>query len=269
MAVQALHSAATGMQALSTEIDVIANNLANVNTQGFKGSRVNFEDLIYEQKRQPGVENDNGERNPGLLQVGLGVQVANTQFDFSTGSPVNTGRPLDMFIQGDGFFKVTLPGDRSPDQTAYTRMGNFFVNPDGQLVLGNGEGNLLDPGVTIPDDATGINVSPSGVISALNADQTITELGTLELATFVNKSGLRSIGGNLFVETDLSGPPINGQPQDGQLGGILQSHVESSNVDPVTELVSLIKAQRAFELNSQTIQAADETLQVVGNLRRF
>lgn len=257
------------MNALSTQIDVIANNIANVNTVGFKSSRVNFEDLLYQQKEQPGVENGDGPNNPGLLQVGLGVQVANTQYDFTQGSVETTGRSLDMSIDGEGLFRVRLAGDRGIDNIGYTRSGNFFKNANGELVLGNSEGPRLEPVIEIDEDAVEISIDKSGVVSQLMSDGTVQPAGQIELASFVNKSGLRSIGGNVFVETEVSGPPIVGNPLDGGLGGISQGQLEQSNVDPVTELVHLIKSQRAFEMNSQTIQAADETLQVVSNLRRF
>ncbi|MEM7681714.1 MAG: flagellar basal-body rod protein FlgG [Planctomycetota bacterium] len=271
MAVEALQAAASGMNALSTKIDVLANNLANVNTTGFKASRVNFEDLLYQQKIQPGVENDEGARNPGLLQVGLGVRASNTQFDFEIGSPQLTNRDTDMYIQGDGFFRVNLGDDRSPDGMAYTRAGNFFVNRDGDLTFGSTTGPLVDPPINVGDsnERTGITVSPEGIVSIVEPDGQIQAVGQIELANFVNPNGLMSIGGNLYLESDVSGPPIDGEPNTESFGGILEKHLESSNVDPVTELVTLIRTQRAFELNSQTIQAADETLRTVSNLRRF
>ncbi|MEM1099785.1 MAG: flagellar basal-body rod protein FlgG [Planctomycetota bacterium] len=269
MATNALHSAATGLKALSTELDVLANNLANVNTVGFKGSRVNFEDLMYQHKKQPGVENAAGTLTPAGLQVGLGTSISNTQYDFAQGSAQITERSLDANIAGDGFFKVTLPNDLGGG-VGYTRAGNFFRNNEGSLVLGNSSGYLLEPGITIPDDVPEdqISIGKDGTVSYTdNAGQT-TNVGQLELATFVNKAGLKSVGGNVFIETDASGPPIEGEPGTGGLGTIEQGFLEQSNVDPVKELVNLIKTQRAFELNSQTIQAADEVMQVVGNLRR-
>ncbi|XAM01009.1 flagellar basal-body rod protein FlgG [Phycisphaeraceae bacterium D3-23] len=267
MAIQALHSASTGMNALSTEIDVISNNLANVNTTGFKASRVNFEDLIYQQKRQPGVENGAGTAAPAGLQVGMGTKISNTQFDFSPGSPVVTGRPLDVYIEGDGFFEVEILGEFGGG-TGYARAGNFFVNKDGDLVLGNAQGPRV-PGVTISGDVQTIEISQSGEISITRPDNSITSAGNLQLNKFVNPAGLQSIGGNIYVETEISGPPTSGEPGQQGFGTLAQGQLESSNVNPVTELVSLIKTQRAFEMNSQTIQAADEVLQVVGNLRRF
>lgn len=270
MAVSALHSAATGLQGLSTEIDVIANNLANVNTNGFKASRVNFEDLLYETKRQPGVENALGSRSPAGLQVGGGVRISNTQYDFTKGDARVTNKPLDVMIDGDGFFQVQIPTDQGPGGIGYARAGNFFANADGDLVFGNNDGPLLVDGINIPPGTPpeAITISPTGLVSIEDAGGS-TPVGQLTLATFVNRSGLKSIGGNLFVETEASGPSSTGNPQDAGFGKLIQGHIESSNVDPVTELVTMIKTQRAFELNSQTIQAADEVLEVVSNLRRF
>jgi flagellar basal-body rod protein FlgG len=267
MAVLALHSASTGLNALSTELDVIANNLANVNTTAFKTQRVNFEDLIYQHKKQPGVENANGDHSPAGLQVGLGTQISNTQFNFELGSSIATGRDTDLYIEGDGFFEVEILSEQGGG-VGYTRAGNFFTNRDGELVLGNSQGPRVVPGITIPDDAQSISVAADGTVSVVNPDASITNVGQLQLNTFVNKEGLKSIGGNIYVESEASGPAIAGNPGEGSLGTLLQGHLESSNVDPVSELVSLIKTQRAFEMNSQTIQAADEVLQVVGNLRR-
>ncbi|MEO1236306.1 MAG: flagellar basal-body rod protein FlgG [Planctomycetota bacterium] len=267
MAVLALHSAATGLNALSTELDVIANNLANVNTTAFKTQRVNFEDLIYQIKKQPGIENSNGDQNPAGIQVGLGTKISNTQYDFQLGSALATGRDLDVFIEGDGFLEVEILTEQGGG-VGYTRAGNLFTNRDGELVLGNSQGPRLADGITISDDAVNVTISADGTVTETLGDGSSSDVGQLQLTTFVNKEGLKSVGGNIYVETEASGPPISGNPGDGSLGTLLQGHLENSNVDPVTELVSLIRTQRAFELNSQTIEAADEVLQVVGNLRR-
>ena len=269
MATVALHSASTGLSALSTQIDVIANNLSNVNTTAFKGSRVNFEDLLYQEKRQPGVENANGDNRPAGINVGLGVKVANTDRDFTQGSAVETGRQLDVMIEGDGFFAVDILQELG-DGIGYTRAGNFFVNAEGDLVLGNSQGPRVLPEINVPEDAMSIDISADGrVFATLPGDPEPEEVGQLELVNFINPNGLRAIGGNIYVETEAAGPPIDGIPGEAGLGTLQQGFLESSNVDPVRELVSLIKAQRAFEMNSQTIQAADESLQVVANLRRF
>jgi len=269
MAINALHSAASGLSALSTAIDITANNLANANTVGFKASRANFEDLLYLQKAQPGVENANGDMRPAGLQVGLGTRLSNTQADFEIGSPLKTNADFDMMIQGDGFFKVSILPDQG-DGIGYTRAGNFFRNKDGDLVLGNSNGPRLEPAINIPEGVTGIEITEDGTISGITPGSvTPTQLGQLEIASFVNQAGLKSIGSNIFTETISSGQPIAGTPGEGSLGTILHKFLESSNVDPVTELVSLIKTQRAFEMNSQTIKAADQVLQVIGNLSRF
>jgi len=271
MAITALHSASTGLSALATQIDVVSNNLANVNTVGFKGSRVNFEDLLYQQRGQPGVENANGDERPAGLQVGYGVRISNTQFDFSQGDAVPTDEPLDISIDGPGFFQVSILQDGA-ETIGYTRAGNFFLNSQREVVLGNADGPLLDPPVQIPDDVTAdqISISSDGQISVLRPGEEPEEIEQINLANFANPAGLQSIGGNIFVPTAASGPAIDGLiPGDETVGTLIQGFLEGSNVDPVKELVTLIKTQRAFEMNSQTIQAADETLQVVGNLRRF
>jgi len=269
MAVVALHSAATGLSALSQELDVIANNLANVNTDGFKSFRANFEDLLYQEKAQPGVENANGDHRPAGIYVGLGTRLSNTQVDFTTGSPIKTTGDLDMFIRGTGFFQVSILEEEGND-IGYTRAGHFFMNRDGDMVFGNSDGPRLEPQITIPVDALKVEISSDGFVRVqLPGQVELQEVGQIQLATFVNPTGLKPFGKNLFVETAASGPPIEGNPGEGVFGTILQRFVESSNVDAVTELVNLIKAQRAFEMNSQTIQAADEALQVISNLRRF
>lgn len=268
MATTALHSAATGLSALSTQIDVVANNLANVNTTAFKGSRVNFEDIFYLEKAQPGVENANGDQRPAGVYVGLGVRVSNTDFSFEQGSAIETGRPLDVMIEGQGFFPVDIVQE-SGSGLGYTRAGNLFRNSDGDLVLGSSDGPKLDPPVNVPDDAVSVEItSDGGVFITTPGSATSSQVGQIELANFINPNGLKPIGGNVFVETDASGPPINGNPAEDAFGVVRQGFLESSNVNPVRELIDLIKTQRAFELNSQAIQTADEALQVVANLRR-
>ena len=198
----------------------------------------------------------------------MGTAISNTQYDFALGNPVNTNNDTDLFINGNGFFQVEILEEYGGG-IGYTRAGNFMTNRDGELVLGNSDGPRLADGITIPDDAVDLDISPGGIITATLPDGSTTQLGEIELHTFVNRSGLKSIGGNIYVETEISGPAVAGTPGEGVFGTIKQNQLESSNVNPVTELVSLIKTQRAFEMNSQTIQAADELLQTVGNLRRF
>ncbi len=269
MAIAALYSSASGLSALSTNLDIIANNLANVNTTAFKSSRANFEDLLYEQKAQPGVENASNNYSPAGLQVGTGTRISNTQYDFSTGSPISTSRPLDMMINGNGFFRVSVLQNQSGDAKAYTRAGNLFVDQNGNLVLGNTQGPLLDPPIKLPANYQSVAVSADGLVTVMVPGQAqAQQVGQLQLYNFINPSGMQSIGGNLYIETPATGDPVDGKPGDNGFGTILQNTLEASNVDPVNELVGLITTQRAFEMNSQSIQAANETLQVVDNLRK-
>ena len=265
MSIRAMNTAATGMRALSTALDVIANNIANVNTVGFKRSRVNFEDLFYQEIRTSGSEAEAGGTVPSPVQVGLGVRVASTQRMFSQGSLEETKRQLDLAIEGAGFFQVQLPDDVGSG-IGYTRAGNFARDQEGRLVTMNGR--LVIPPITIPADAEAIAISDDGVVSVRQTGQTeLTEVGTIELALFPNPEGLKTIGENLFVETHASGPPTTGQPGTGGLGFIQQGFLETSNVEVVKELVGLIENQRAFELNGQSIKTADEMLQVTARLR--
>lgn len=268
MAITALHSAASGLRALSTQIDVLANNLANAETTGFKGTRVNFQDLMYLTMRQPGTANAQGDVAPSGMFVGLGTKVDNTQIDLTQGSLQPTNRPLDLAIQGSGFFAVKLLPSFG-DGIGYTRTGNFFVNAKNELVLGTGEGYRLIPPITVPTGATDITIGQDGTIQVTQpgngAKRTI---GQIQLTQFVNPQGLQLLGGSIYQQTDASGPPINSQPGQDGAGLIQQGFLEQSNVDPVTELVQMIKTQRAFEMNSQSIQTADQALQTVANLRR-
>jgi len=267
MAITALHSAATGLRALSTEIDVVANNLANAETGAFKGSRVNFEDLFYQTLKQPGTVSTSGEVAPAGIYVGLGTRISNTQLDMSQGSMQSTGNPLDLGIQGPGFFRVKVL-DSVGDGTAYTRNGAFFINDKNELVLGMGDGYKLVPPVTIPTGVTNITISQDGNITGLKPGATApTQIGQIQISQFVNPEGLNVLGGSLFQETQASGPAIQSKPGDQGSGQLLQNFLEASNVDPVKELVNLIKTQRAFELNSQSIQTADQALQTIANLR--
>ncbi len=266
MAITALHTAATGMQALSTKIDVIANNIANADTVGFKASRVNFQDLLYQIRQQPGVQTSDESDSPLGTQIGLGVSVSNTQAIFRQGSTLPTGEPLDIAIEGDGFFQVELPGGG----TAYTRAGNFVRNPDGELVLGHSYGYRLQDSPTIPEDVplNQVGFTTDGRLMATDTDGRMQELGQIVLARFVNPAGLLQRGANLFTETQASGQPIEAVAGTEGLGQILPGHLEQSTTEAVHELVELIKTQRVFQMNSQTIQAADESLRVVASLRR-
>jgi len=268
MAIIALHSAATGLRALSTQLDVISNNIANANNDGYKASRANFEDLMYQYQRAPGTQDNNNNVAPVGVAIGYGTQVSGTQLDMTQGSATVTGRPLDVYIDGDGFFQVkALPGQG--DGTAYTRTGKFFVNPEGFLVLEGGTGYKLDPQITIDKNATQISIGPDGrVMQTVAGSSTQKEAGQIQLAKFINPQGLVQIGQNLYQQSPASGPPQLANPGADAAGQLRQGVVEASNVDPVKELVELIKTQRTFELNSQSIQAADQMLQQVSNLRR-
>jgi flagellar basal-body rod protein FlgG len=269
MAITALHAAASGMRALDEKLNVVANNLANINTQGFKRSRVNFEDLLYQVRREPGVLNLQDEPIPHGILIGTGVKVSGTQLNFEDGPVDPTGKPLDWQIEGEGFFQVTTIQDGS-EVVAYTRAGNFAQNAVGNVVLGNSDGSVLEPPIAIPADAIDITVGRNGEVRVRQqGSNTLTTIGQIELARFVNPEGLKQVGRNLYLETDASGPPITGQPQTDGLGSISQGNLEMSNVDPVRELIDLITTQRAFELNSQSIQTADETLQTISDLIRF
>lgn len=269
MSITAMQTAATGLQALSTKLNVIANNLANVNTVGFKRSRANFEDLLYQVRRQPGVENGMGDIAPAGVQVGTGVQLSSTQLMFEQGSFETTNNELDIAIDGQGFFQVRIFSDMGPNGVGYTRAGNFFTNVNGELVLGNRNGFRLEPQITVPTDAIKVDISADGKVLVLipgNAD--LEEVGQIQLARFVNPDGLQAKGQNVFVETMASGPPIEGNPTEDGLGSLVQGSLEASNVEPVRELVDLIQTQRSFELNSKAIQTGDEMLRIVTSLRR-
>lgn len=266
MAILALQSAASGLSALNTALDVTANNLANVNTAGFKSSRVNFQDLLYVERAQPGVENANGDQRPIGLYVGLGVKVSGTQLNFSQGSPI-TGNDLDLMIEGSGFFRVKV--EDSLGGTAYTRAGHFMRNKDGTMVLASSDGRRLDPSITIPADATGVSVTADGKVYYTQANNPAPQqVGQINLVTFVNPAGLKQVGETLFSETAASGQPVEGAPGADNRGRLMQGYTEGSNVDPTRELIDMIRTQRAFEMNSQTIRAADDTLRAVAQLRR-
>lgn len=269
MAISALHAAASGMRALDEKLNVVANNLANINTHGFKRDRINFEDLLYNVKREPGIPNADEEPIPHGILVGSGVRVSGTQRNFEPGAVDQTNRPLDLRIEGQGFFQVRTIEDGS-EVLAYTRAGNFVQNSVGNIVLANSEGSVLEPPITIPEDAIEVSIGRNGEVRVRQqGSSALNTVGQIELARFVNQEGLKQIGRNLYLETDASGTPVQGEPQDDGLGAIDQGTLEMSNVDPVRELIDLITTQRAFELNSQSVQSADETLQIVSNLRRF
>jgi len=267
MTVQSLYTAATGMTALETKLDVIANNMANVNTTAFKKDRANFEDLFYRQYRLPGAEDVNGNRTSTGIEVGLGVRVGSTQTNYEQGAFETTNKPLDMAIEGDGFFQIVDPnGD-----FLYTRSGNFGINANGQMVLGSASNGFLEAsGITIPPEATGIVISTDGQVQIQTQNSpTLQNVGQMQLAKFINPDGLQKLGDNLYRETDASNTVQLGTPGQQGFGTIRQGFLEASNVEPVSELIDLIQTQRAFELNSQVVQAGDQVMQIVANLRRF
>ena len=266
MTVQALYTAATGMQAMETKLDVIANNLANINTTGFKKGRANFEDLFYRHYTQPGA-GDGQQRSATGTSVGLGTRVSSIQTDFKQGASQLTGNQFDVAIEGNGFFQVQ---DVDGSTQLYTRSGNFSVNANGALVLGSATaGRIVQPEVTIPTDATSVSIQYDGRVMVTQPGQTSsTEVGQLQIATFLNPEGLLKHGENLYQETAASGTNNLGNPGLEGRGLVKQNALEASNVEPVQELIDLITTQRSFELNSQAVQAGDQVLSLVANLRR-
>ena len=260
---RALWSAATGMLAKQLNMDVIANNLANLNTVGFKKSRVDFQDLMYQSLRTSGTTVAEGAKVPAGIQVGLGTRPAAIQRIFSQGDFVQTENPLDLVIEGDGFFQVLLPDG----SLAYTRDGSFKVDSQGRVVTS--DGFPIEPELSIPPEAVNISIGTDGTVSVLLAgDSEPQELGKVELARFVNPAGLSSIGRNLFKSTAASGEPIVGTPGLEGFGTIAQGFLEMSNVKVIEEMVNMIIAQRAYEVNSKAIQTSDDMLAIANNLKR-
>lgn len=254
----ALQVARTGLDAQNTKMRVIANNLANVNTTGFKRDRANFETLAYQQQITPGAKSDAQNDYAVGVSLGTGVKVSGTARIDTQGSLQITGNALDLAIEGAGYFQVELPDGRN----AYTRSGNFSLTPEGTMVTS--EGLPVVPQIQIPSDATGVTIGSDGTVSANLAGQTeATELGQLELASFANSAGLQNIGNNLVVETGASGNPIVGAGGIEGRGNLRQGSLEQSNVNIVEELVTMIETQRAYEVNSKMISATDEMLQFV------
>ena len=266
MAIRALYTSASGMAVNDFNLDTIANNLANAGTTAYKQSRANFEDIYYEHFKLPGLQDNQGNLTPTGISLGLGARVQSTQGDFSQGSILPSDGPFDMAIVGDGFFQVN-----DGTQTLYTRAGNFSLNADGNIVMASADtGYLLEPNISIPQDAINISISGDGVVSyQQQGSPQIQIAGNIQLARFINNQGLLRQGDNLYEETSASGNAQVGDPGTEGRGLIRQGYLEQSNVEPVRELVELIKTQRNFELNSQVVQAADQALQTVANLRRF
>lgn len=261
--IRSLWTAATGMEAQQMNIDTIANNLANVNTSGFKRSRVDFQDLLYQTIKEAGVATTSSTVQPAGIQVGLGVKPAGIVKNFSQGNFKQTGNPLDIAIAGDGFFQVSMPDGT----TAYTRSGAFKVDNNGRLVTS--DGYTMSPEITIPSDTLSVSVGNDGTVSVLEQGQdTPTQIGQIQTAHFINPAGLDAIGHNLFKETDASGNATVGNPGNDGLGTLEQGVLEMSNVSVVQEMVEMIAGQRAYETNSKAIQTSDEMLQTANNLKR-
>ena len=258
-----LSIAASGMQAQTLNIDVIANNLANVNSTGFKKSRADFQDLLYETLRPAGVASSAGSQVPTGIQIGHGTRPVATQKIFIQGDYQLTENKLDIAIEGDGFFEIVQPNGVS----AYSRAGAFKLDRDGRVVTS--DGFLLEPELTIPTDSLTVSIGTDGTVSVLSAGETEpTEIGTIQLTKFSNPAGLESIGRNLYLPTLASGDAIIGTAGEEGFGTLAQGYLEMSNVSVVEEMVNMIVAQRAYEINSKAIQAADQMLQIANNIRR-
>jgi len=268
MSVQTLYTAATGMTSLETKLDVIANNLANVNTTAFKAARCNFEDLFYRQLKLPGAQDATGQYAPTGIAVGLGARVQSTQTNFSQGAFNTTNNKFDIAISGKGFLQVIDP---ATGQFLYTRAGNLSVNSNGNLVIGSAStGRIVQPPVQIPQDTIDISISADGIISVQQPGQSqLSQAGQLQLSMFINPEGLLKLGENMYAETISSGNAQTVTPGQQGAGSIQQGMLEWSNVEPVRELVDLITTPPSFELKSQALQAGDQILQLVSNLRRF
>ena len=258
---RAMGSAAAGMKAQQLNIDTIANNLANVNTSGFKKSKLEFQDLLYQQSRPAGADSGAGNQVPSGMQIGAGSRVVSTAKIFTQGTLAQTGEKLDIGIQGDGFYEIQRPDGTS----AYTRDGSFKLSSTGQVVTNDGY-PVLSGFQPIPTGATAISVATTGEVTVTTASGTTSF--QLQLARFANPTGLENAGGNLYVETTASGTPELGNPGTQGYGTTVQGYLEGSNVNIVTEMVNMIVAQRAYEINSKAIQTSDSMLQEVNNLKR-
>lgn len=256
----ALWVSKTGLSAQDTKMTTISNNLANVNTTGFKRDRAVFQDLLYQVNRQPGGMSSENSELPSGLQLGTGVRVVGTTKQFSQGNLEVTEQPLDLAVNGRGFMQILLPDG----QIAYTRDGQFQLNADGDIV--NPDGYTLEPNINVPENASNITIGKDGTVSAVVDDQAApVNLGDITLVDFINPQGLQAIGNNLYKATNASGDPAEGEPGIGGLGSLEQGMVESSNVEVVEELVSMITTQRAYEMNSKVVSATDQMLQFITN----
>ncbi len=260
---RALDIAATGMQAQQTNVEVISNNIANMTTTGFKRQRAEFQDLIYQNLRRVGSNSSSsGSIVPSGAQIGLGVKTAAIYRINEQGNLQQTSNSLDLAIQGNGYFQVTLPSG----STAYTRDGTFGLAPDGTIVTA--DGYVVQPGIQVPTNATSVTINTSGQVQATISGQTAPQtLGQIQLASFPNDAGLQAEGGNLFVQTSASGAPVQGNPADPGFGSVMQGFIETSNVNVVSEITNLITAQRAYEMNSKVITTTDQMMSTLANLQ--
>jgi flagellar basal-body rod protein FlgG len=260
---RALRTGAMGMNAQQTRVDLIANNLANVNTTSFKKSRAEFQDLMYQNIKVAGTQQERNVELPTEVQVGSGVRLVATTKSFNQGELAPTTSSMDLGISGDGFFQIK----RTDGSIAYTRDGSFKLSRDGKMV--NADGYYLEPDITIPEDTVSINISKDGIVEAVLPNQTDpTTIGQIDLVKFINPEGLKNIGSNLYLETPASGVPINGTAGSEGFGEIHQNYLEASNVDIVEEMVNMISAQRAYEINSKTVTTADTMETTVVNMAR-
>lgn len=266
MAIRAMYSAATGMDAQLVNLDTIANNIANASTTGFKRSRADFEDVFYQYLKPPGAQDSNGKLTPVGVAVGLGTKVSATAVDHVQGNLMQTGQPYDVAIQGEGFFQV-----EDTTETLYTRAGAFSLNADGELVMQSaGRGRRILPNITIPNDTIQVTISSNGIVEVIQpGSPNANQVGQIETARFVNPQGLIQRGDNLYAISGASGAALAGAPGLEGRGSLQQGFLEAANTEPVKEIVELIKSQRVFELNSQVVNASDQSLQLISNLRRF
>ena len=257
----ALSAAASGMEAQMEQIGHITNNIANVNTSGYKKTRAEFQDLLYETLQEPGANTSAQTQAPVGIQRGMGVRVSGTQRNFENGTPLNTSRDLDMFIRGDGFFSVQLPNG----EIAYRRDGSFHLSPGGRIETI--DGYPLQPEINVPAFTKKLQISETGVVTAITDLGVGNQIGQIQVSTFVNNGGLKAMGKNLFLATEASGAAQSGAPLQGSAGSILQGYVEGSNVDIVREMTDMISTQRAFEMNAKVLQGVDQILQHTVNIR--
>lgn len=261
--IRAMRTAATGMKAQQLNVDNIAHNLANVNTTGFKKGRMEFQDLFYQQNRVPGNPTATGENTPASLEIGYGTTPISTQRMFSQGELLQTGNSFDLAIKGGGFFRVTLPDGSE----GYTRDGSFRINAEGRVM--NTNGYVLDPEITIPQGTTSVSISSDGLVAVTIGNETMPqEVGQIELVQFINPTGLSALGENIYAVTPASGDATPGTPGAEGIGQLAQGYLEVSNVDIVEEMIALITAQRAYEINSKTIKSSEEMMAMANNLSR-